>query len=201
MIIAIEGIDGAGKSTVIEILAKLLENRFFNSEIKTVRSPGVTVLGKVVYRACHSLQLDVLEKQLLMLAADSALYRMEIEPVLEGEWMDTIVIMDRWNTSSRWAYAPAHGIGRDTLDMLNRINSGFAQPPDAIVLLDVKPETAVRHKEGDVEYLSLVRDRYLEAASRKYWTKLWQVIDTETRDVHVVVNEIYQFILLMEETS
>jgi len=205
MIIAIEGIDGTGKSTVAELLSKRLFDRFPLSDVSVVSMPGTTELGNRVHEICHTIDLSVVEEQLLMTAADSALHRLEISPALDdAEFMDSIIIMDRWNASSRWAYSRPRGIDRDTLVALEKISSGFAENPDAFALLDAEPDTALRRKaskawgfaemQGEA-FLSTVRGRYLEAADRKLWTSAWQVFYTEGHSVNLIVAQVEEFIL------
>lgn len=147
--IALEGGDGAGKSTQAEALAEWIREK--GHEVVLTREPGATPVGKRL----RSILLDVSSAGLshraeaLLYAADRAEHvDTVVRPALER---GAVVISDRYIDSSV-AY---QGAGRDLSPTeIARINrwatNGLA--PHLTVLLDVSPEIA--------------RERFTEAPDR-----------------------------------
>ncbi|MCF1597561.1 dTMP kinase [Streptomyces muensis] len=147
--IALEGGDGAGKSTQAEALAEWIRGK--GHEVVVTREPGATPVGKRL----RSILLDVSSAGLshraeaLLYAADRAEHvDTVVRPALER---GAVVISDRYVDSSV-AY---QGAGRDLSPTeIARINrwatNGLA--PHLTVLLDVSPEIA--------------RERFTEAPDR-----------------------------------
>ncbi|MFE9411374.1 dTMP kinase [Streptomyces sp. NPDC006704] len=147
--IAIEGGDGAGKSTQAEALAEWIRAK--GHEVVVTREPGATPVGKRL----RSILLDVSSAGLsnraeaLLYAADRAEHVDSlVRPALER---GAIVISDRYIDSSV-AY---QGAGRDLspteIARINRWATG-GLVPNLTVLLDVSPEAA--------------RERFTEAPDR-----------------------------------
>ncbi|MFF4182064.1 dTMP kinase [Streptomyces sp. NPDC001691] len=147
--IALEGGDGAGKSTQAEALAEWIRAK--GHEVVVTREPGATPVGKRL----RSILLDVSSAGLsnraeaLLYAADRAEHVDSlVRPALER---GAIVISDRYIDSSV-AY---QGAGRDLspteVARINRWATG-GLVPHLTVLLDVSPETA--------------RERFTEAPDR-----------------------------------
>ncbi|MCK8677942.1 dTMP kinase [Streptomyces lichenis] len=147
--IALEGGDGAGKSTQVEALAEWIRGK--GHEVVVTREPGATPIGKRL----RSILLDVSSAGLshraeaLLYAADRAEHVDSlVRPALER---GAIVISDRYIDSSV-AY---QGAGRDLspteIARISRWATG-GLVPHLTVLLDVSPETA--------------RERFTEAPDR-----------------------------------
>ncbi|MFD7458632.1 MULTISPECIES: dTMP kinase [unclassified Streptomyces] len=147
--IALEGGDGAGKSTQAEALAEWIRAK--GHEVVVTREPGATPVGKRL----RSILLDVSSAGLshraeaLLYAADRAEHvDTVVRPALER---GAVVISDRYIDSSV-AY---QGAGRDLSPTeVARINRWATDGlvPHLTVLLDVAPETA--------------RERFTEAPDR-----------------------------------
>ncbi|MCH0572991.1 dTMP kinase [Streptomyces sp. MUM 136J] len=147
--IALEGGDGAGKSTQAEALAEWIRGK--GHEVVLTREPGATPVGKRL----RSILLDVSSAGLshraeaLLYAADRAEHvDTVVRPALER---GAVVISDRYIDSSV-AY---QGAGRDLSPTeIARINRWATDGlvPHLTVLLDVAPETA--------------RERFTEAPDR-----------------------------------
>ncbi|MCF3178978.1 dTMP kinase [Streptomyces polychromogenes] len=147
--IALEGGDGAGKSTQVEALADWIRGK--GHEVVVTREPGATPVGKRL----RSILLDVSSAGLsnraeaLLYAADRAEHvDTVVRPALER---GAVVISDRYIDSSV-AY---QGAGRDLSPTeIARISRWATDGlvPNLTVLLDVSPETA--------------RERFTEAPDR-----------------------------------
>ena len=155
MYIVFEGIDGAGKSTQIEMLKEWLEANGFR--VETLVEPTDSEIGKLIREMLQrpDAETDKLQKTLgLLFAAD----RMLIMDKLEDE--SKIIISDRSFISSLAYQEPAEWI-----EELNK----YAKKPDLLLLLDLDPKTSVARTDGkdtfeNEEYLTKVRENYLDLA-------------------------------------
>ena len=169
MFISFEGIDGCGKTTQLQLLARQLEAA--GHTLCLTREPGGTSLAEAIREdLLHT--PDKLEPQaeLLLFGASRAAHVSQvIRPALErGE----VVLSDRFADSSV-AYQGG-GLKLDT-DFIRAMN-GFATTwllPDLTFLFDIAPEMAQArraHEKEDrieargLEFQAQVRDAYLEIA-------------------------------------
>lgn len=141
------GVEGAGKSTHLELLGRHLEERGVPHRI--VREPGGTEAGERIRRVVLDAALEVGPRTelLLMLAARAEFVDRLVRPALRrGE----VVLADRYEMSTFAYQGVARGIGLDRVRELNEFATGGLKP-DALVLLDVSAETGRRRKAGDAE--------------------------------------------------
>lgn len=138
--IAVEGGDGAGKSTQIDALTAWLRKRGF--DVVTTREPGATVLGaKLREILLHAKDREPVSAraEALLFAADRADHvEKVVRPALER---GAIVLTDR-HVDSSIAYQSG-GRGLDAADIAAL--SAFATDglrPDLVILLDVDPAVA-----------------------------------------------------------
>lgn len=133
-LIALEGIDGCGKSTQARILAEAL------GAVLT-HEPGATQLGQ----ALRALVLDpirpapVPRAEALLMAADRAQHVEEVirPAIAEGRW----VVTDRYSGSTLAYQGWGRGLNTDALRRLVSWAAGGVDP-DLSVLVDVGPEVA-----------------------------------------------------------
>lgn len=155
MYIVFEGIDGAGKSTQIQMLKEWLDANGFR--VETLVEPTDSEVGKLIRHILQrpDAQTDRVQKTLgLLFAAD----RMLIMDKLEDE--SKIIISDRSFISSLAYQEPAEWI-----EILNR----YAKKPDLLLLLDLDVKKSVARASGDdtfenEEFLSGVKENYLKLA-------------------------------------
>lgn len=142
--IAVEGGDGAGKSTQIAAVADWLRGRGF--EVVTTREPGATPLGSVL----RNLVLHAEEHKLgaraeaLLFAADRADH-MEtvVRPALER---GAIVLTDRHVDSSVAYQSGGRGLAAEDVVGLSAFATEGVRP-DLVVLLDLDPAVARARRE------------------------------------------------------
>ncbi|MEU3712698.1 dTMP kinase [Streptomyces catenulae] len=147
--IALEGGDGAGKSTQVEALAEWIRGK--GHEVVVTREPGATAIGKRL----RSIILDVSTSGLsdraeaLMFAADRAEHvNSVIRPALER---GAVVITDRYIDSSVAYQGAGRNLAPTEIARISRwATDGLV--PHLTVLLDVTPQTA--------------RERFTEAPDR-----------------------------------
>ena len=106
--ITFEGIDGAGKSTQIDVIEETLRAR--GLEVIRTREPGGTPLGEVIRKELLTVSMDPSTETLLFFASRAEHIAKVIRPAIErGAW----VLSDRF-TDATYAYQvggrgfPAH---------------------------------------------------------------------------------------------
>jgi dTMP kinase len=167
--IALEGLDGAGKSTQAVLLKRALVDR--GLAVVSTREPGGTALGEVVRALLlEGTEMDPLAEAYLFAAARAQLVRSVVRPALAtGAW----VVSDRFVDSSLAYQGVARGLGIDAVWRLNEVAVADCVP-DAALVLDLPAEEAtVRRQRGDdrieAEGLDLQRavaEGYRELAAR-----------------------------------
>ncbi|WP_407415343.1 dTMP kinase [Methanobrevibacter sp.] len=153
MYIVFEGIDGAGKSTQIQMLKEWLENN--GLEVETIVEPTDSEVGKLIREILQrpDAETDKVQKTLgLLFAAD----RMLIMDKLSDD--KKVFISDRSFISSLAYQEPAEWIRE-----LNK----YAKKPDLVLLLDLDVKTSVARTSGEdefenEEFLTGVKANYLE---------------------------------------
>jgi dTMP kinase len=167
--ITLEGIDGAGKSSHVEFLARRI--RGSGLEAVTTREPGGTPFGEKLREVVLHHATDAMPEALVMFADRSAHIAGVIEPALAaGAW----VVCDRF-TDSTYAYqCGGRGISRELVAALERIVHPELQP-DATFLFDLDPSVAyerqrAQSREPDkferekADFFRNVREAYLRRA-------------------------------------
>src|SRR5262245_177679 len=130
--ITLEGIDGCGKSTQLDMLAAALEARGIPTI--TTRQPGGTPTGQAI----RSLMIDEHRRrtpmaELLLMIADRSQHVAEIiRPNLEA---GRVVISDRYGDSSVAFQGYGRGLAIATVDELNQLATG-GLTPDLTLLFD-----------------------------------------------------------------
>ncbi|MDP6613276.1 MAG: dTMP kinase [Candidatus Hydrothermarchaeota archaeon] len=168
MFIALEGIDGCGKTTLAGALAK--------KGFQVTREPYLSLTKKVVAGTKNN------EARELAFYVDR-LYHLEkvIIPKLK-----TGVITDRYKYS-QIAYAYARYSGGEMYEKVESLNHNLLEP-DLVLFLDIEPEEALRRKPSMVvdakpyrktypnprAFFSVIRKKYLDLEGDN-----WKRIDAE----------------------
>jgi len=174
-LITIEGIEGSGKTTLINALQdhSVLSESYFTVEPTDWSDPG-KILRQMLSGGSES---NVAEFFLFM--ADHALHLEEtILPALaDGQ----TVISDRY-LDSRAAYQSysLNSVFADPLNEIVELHQPWTKMPDKTILLDVSPEIALDRLETDDKYetrerLQAIRDNYLVLAER--YPRRYTIID------------------------
>lgn len=144
MFVTVEGVDGAGKTTVIGVLRDEFDDAVFT------REPTESWLGEAVDRAVSDENSEPLS-DLFLFAADHADHlRRVIRPALKD---DTLLFCDRY-VDSRYAYQGATLSDRfdDAVDWVRSVHEPWTVYPDVTLLLDVPVETALERKDAEDKY-------------------------------------------------
>ena len=176
LFITLEGIEGAGKSTVAKLaLAWLTQHRIPG---RLTREPGGTPLAERVRQIV--LERDVepvspVTETLLMFAARDLHIRNVIRPALErGEW----VICDRFTDATRAYQGSGRGVDPHLIESLaSAVHAGLT--PDCTLLLDLPVKVGLARARGratgdadrfeaeTAAFFEKVRAGYLELARRE----------------------------------
>ncbi len=185
--ITLEGIEGAGKSTVAAALATALRARGIT--VVATREPGGTPLAERLREVVLQRGAETLSPQaetLLMFAARAVHVDNLIRPALaRGEW----VICDRYTDATRAYQGGGRGVATAFIETLSRETVG-GLTPDLTLLLDLPVETGLQRaharrkaqgategeggEHGDVPdrfeaetvvFFERVRERYLAIAA------------------------------------
>ena len=153
--ITMEGPDGAGKTTQINLLSEYLKEKGY--EVLVTREPG----GTVISEAIRALLLDPAHTEmkpetemLLYASARAQLVHEVIGPAIES---GKAVISDRFVDSSVVYQGIARGLGIDTVYAVNKPAIGDYQP-DVTFLLDLPAETGIARKKEQAELDRMERE-------------------------------------------
>jgi dTMP kinase len=136
-LITLEGIDGAGKSTLATALHAELSRR---RPVELLREPGGVALSERIRALVKDpgLRCDPRAEALLYAAARAQLVDERLRPWLEaGTW----VLLDRFVDSSLAYQGAGRGLGVAQIAELNRFATG-GLAPDRTLLLRIDPVTA-----------------------------------------------------------
>ena len=144
LFIVMEGPDGSGKTTQINLLKEYLEEAGY--ECLITREPGGTVIGEEVRQLIlnpeHKEMAPVTE-MLLYAASRAQLVHEVIGPALEE---GKIVISDRFVDSSIVYQGIARKLGISTVSAVNAPGIGIYRP-DGIFFIDLSEEEGLRRKK------------------------------------------------------
>ena len=148
--ISFEGIDGAGKSTHIEGLARAFKAQ--GRAVTLTREPGGTPLAEKLRTLVLNDAMDAMTEALLVFAARRDHLQQVIEPALaRGE----VVLCDRF-TDATFAYqGGGRGFDLEVLSFLERLVQTVALPqgdvvrqPDLTIWFDLAPDIAAQRLAG-----------------------------------------------------
>ena len=186
MLIAIEGIDGSGKTTIARFLEEELRKRGY--DVVRFKEPTDSEYGRKIKRILKERKISPEEELELFLKDREVDVRDNILPALkEGK----VVIMDRYYYSTM-AYQGALGLD---VEEIKKLNEKFPQP-NLVIILDVSPETALKRiktkrkpdRFEDLSYLKRVREIFLSLKNDVV------VINAE-RELEVVKREVLKVVL------
>ena len=170
MFFSFDGIDGAGKSTQLDLFCKWLTER--GESVVICRDPGSTPLGEkireIVLHADASISIGARSEMLLYMAARAQLVDEVIRPALQ---MGKTVVSDRYLLANVVYQGHAGGLDIENLWQVGAIATGGLAADLTFVLdMPVEAASARLHREldriedrGD-EYRQRLRDGFLKEA-------------------------------------
>ena len=169
MFISIEGIEGCGKSTLVNSLGQYLQER--NIDYVITKEPGSTSIGKILRSILldKKQQISPLTELLLMFSDRLDHLDKVIKPSLEE---GKIVITDRYIDSTYAYQGSGRGIPKNIID--NLVSQTEIMLPDRTILLDLSPEVGLkrastrneldRFESENIEFHERLRKSFLDAA-------------------------------------
>ncbi len=189
MLIVIEGIDGSGKTTMAKFIEEELKKRGY--DVVVFKEPTNSEWGRRIRKAFKNRNLRPEDELELFIKDRIWDVKYNILPALKA---GKIVVMDRYYYSTI-AYQGALGIDPD---YIRKLNEKIAPKPDLVIILDIKPETALErirmrgdkpNRFEDLEYLRRVREIFLSLKNKNII-----IIDAE-RDMEEVKSDVLNVVL------
>jgi dTMP kinase len=146
-LITIEGLDGAGKTTLVAGLSTRLHER--GRPVFVLREPGGVELSERIRTLVKdpALPMEPRAEALLYAAARAQLVAEQLQPLLTaGHW----VLLDRFVDSSLVYQGAGRGLGVPEIRALNAFATG-GLAPDRTLLLRIDPQVGLRRVGGREE--------------------------------------------------
>ena len=184
LFITLEGIEGAGKSTVIDFIENFIASSGY--DVVKTREPGGTAIGEQVREILLNKNNDKLtdDTELLLIFAARAQHLSEI--ILPNLTSNKIVLCDRFIDASYAYQGAGRGIEQSKINLLEN----WVMPdikPDLTFLLDLDPKIAFertnkrsdadRFESEDIHFFEKIRQYYLERAENE--PERFRVINSE----------------------
>ena len=197
MLITVEGIDGAGKTTLVSGLAGALRAR--GREVEVLREPGGVELSERLRALVKdpALAVGARAEALVYAAARAQLVEERLRPLLEeGRW----VLLDRFVDSSLAYQGAGRGLGVEAVRALNAFGTGGLQA-DRTLLLRVEPRVGLARVSGrgdEEDRIEREREAFWEACARAYdelaatEPERWIVIDAAQPAERVLAEALRQ---------
>ena len=171
MFLSIDGGDGTGKSTQVELLGQWLREQ--GRDVVACRDPGSTPLGEAVRDILldrHDLHIHRRSEMLLYMAARAQMVEEVIRPALE---QGKTVLCDRYLLANVVYQGYGGGLDVATLWEVGRVATGGLMP-DLTIVLDVPAEVAAarmarpldRMEQQGAAFHARVREGFLAEAAR-----------------------------------
>ncbi len=184
LFITLEGIEGAGKSTVIDFIENFITSSGY--DVVKTREPGGTAIGEQIREILLNKNNDKLtdDTELLLIFAARAQHLSEI--ILPNLTSNKIVLCDRFIDASYAYQGAGRGIEQSKINLLEN----WVMPdikPDLTFLLDLDPKIAFerrnkrsdadRFESEDIHFFEKIRQYYLERAENE--PERFRVINSE----------------------
>ncbi|MDY6976059.1 MAG: dTMP kinase [Pseudomonadota bacterium] len=197
--IVVEGLEGAGKSSVIGLIVQALKDA--GKRVEQTREPGGTPMAEAI-RECVKHDWDEIVSEetelLLMYAARVQLLTNKILPSIDaGAW----VVGDRHDLSSQAYQGGGRGVSGKTMSAISDIAlKGFK--PDLTLYLDVEPAVGLERARGRGEldrieqaglaFFERTRAKYLSLAKQDesiVVVSAMQPMEKVHQDVIAIIND------------
>jgi len=166
-LITIEGLDGAGKTTLADALARELADR--GVPVALLREPGGVELSERIRVLVKDpgLRVDPRAEALLYAAARAQLVAERVAPLLEaGRW----VLLDRFVDSSLAYQGSGRGLGVEAVRAVNDFGTGGLRPDRTLLVrVDARTRDARQAARGEApDRLEREDDAFFDAIGAAY---------------------------------
>jgi dTMP kinase len=175
-LITIEGLDGAGKTTLAAGLAQTLRERGERAEL--LREPGGVPASERMRELVKDpeLELGARAEALLYAAARAQLVEQRVRPLLDD---GALVILDRFVDSSLAYQGAARGLGVEPVRAINRFATAGLEPDRTLLLradpalgrarLGGRDEQPDRLEREGEDFFAAIAAAYDELAAAEPW--------------------------------
>jgi dTMP kinase len=197
--LTIEGVEGVGKSTNLQSIKQILENR--NIDFIATREPGGTLIAEKIRTLLlehHEEKLCELSELLLVFAARAQHLETVIKPALEiGTW----VLCDRF-TDATYAYqGGGRGLSSKTISLLENLTQGSLRP-DFTLILDLDPRIGLTRAKnrGELDRIEIEKTAFFEKVRDTYLTisnqepERCKIVDA-SRSIDAVSNDVTEHLM------
>lgn len=197
LFIVMEGPDGSGKTTQINLLEQYLKEAGY--ECLITREPGGTVIGEEVRELILNpeyKEMSPVTEMLLYAASRAQLVHEVIGPALEA---GRIVISDRFVDSSIVYQGIARNLGISTVAAVNAPGIGIYRP-DGIFFIDLSEAEGIRRKKNQkkldrMEQESIDFHHLVSEGYRKVLAERPEVIKIDGgKDIDVIQKKIRNYV-------
>jgi len=184
--ITFEGLDGCGKSTQIEKLAKSLRDR--GRQVVVTREPGGTAIGdriRALLLDSATVKLSPLAELALMFASRAQHIDEVIRPALaKGK----VVLCDRFTDSSEAYQGGGRKLGSEVVLTLHRALCHGLEP-DLTILMDSNvADSVARARRRNAAVASAADENRFERENREFFERVRRgYLEIARRDAHRVV--------------
>lgn len=195
LFITLEGIEGAGKSSLILKIKEYLENK--GRKVECVREPGGTPVAEQIRNILKTARTDedICDRceLLLMYAARAQLVNTKIKPALE-KGID--VICDRHDLSSIAYQGGGRGMDLNLIKSAKNIAIGDFKP-NLTLLLDLSPKVGMSRvvKRGALDRFEMSKYDFFERVRQSYLDYAY-----EHKDEVVIINAEDPFEIVVENS-
>lgn len=190
--IVLDGPDGCGKSTQVELLGKWLDENGVSCEL--LRDPGTTVIGEKIRQVLLSVEHSAMTTEtevLLYMAARVQLWHEAVGSALQN---GKCVVLDRWLSSTCAYQGWAGGFGIEKV--ITIAEDCLERPwPDLTIILDMDSDTAAKRLKRDLDRMEQKGDWYHQKVRQGFLKLAEQIPGAVVIDATGKIEEVHKNIV------
>ena len=194
--VVVEGLEGAGKSTAVNVIKSFVEE-ITGQQAVTCREPGGTKLGETIRTLVKSAsteeKIDSRTELLLMYASRIQLVENVIRPALDN---DQWVVCDRFYYSTYAYQGGGRGIDLQIIDNIHNASLGEFKP-DLTIYMDIDPKIGLQRAagRGELDRFELEKIDFFEKTRLGYLRQVDNSAEMKVVDASKTQEEVASAIL------